>query len=221
MPGSARMAFVWALAAWMMAVTAAATAGEGTAPRKVKPPAATTKAAESEPTLAITNERLVELTKATGLTSDVVRAGVEYIARYKPRWVGDLENPVKADPQQFRAHISSASYSARELAQLKKSDPARGARREQTLELEAQAERLCDRYKEVSEAERPQVEVELTNALAKVFDLRLEEERYQLEQLKKQVEQMETRINERTKNKDRIVDRQLTILLGINELLAW
>jgi hypothetical protein len=146
---------------------------------------------------------------------------MEYATRFKPRQARDLENVRKGDPQQFKNQLSNFSYSAKELQQLKKSDPVRGVRREQMMELDAQAERLVDRYKEVSEAERAQVEVELTNVLSKVFDLRLEEERYQLEQQKKQVEQLQTRINERLKNRDRIVDRQMTTLLGINELLSW
>ena len=217
-----RIASLMAAVAWLIAGAAAAIAAEGAAgPAKAKAAVVRPASPETSPALTLTEERVAELAKATGLTSDAVRVSLDYIVKYKPRLARDLENSLKVDPQQVKNQISNLSYYARELAQLKKTDPVRGSRREQTLELDAQAERLTDRYKEVSEAERAQVEIELTNVLAKAFDLRLEEERYQLEQLKKQVEQMEARINERLKNKDRIVDRYMTTLLGLNESLTW
>lgn len=220
---STRMACVSVVATWLLALAMPAVVAEEAAPPPKPTAPALVKPIPPEPVLvtSLTDQRVQEIAKATGLTSDVVRSGAEYILKYKPRLARDLDNALKTDPQQYRGHITDSSYYARSLEQLKKTDPVRGGRREQTLDLEAQTERLSDRYKEVSEGERPQIEVELTNALAKVFELRLEEERYQLEQLKKQVEQMQARLNERVKNKDRIVDRQLTTLLGLAEALAW
>jgi ribosomal protein S13 len=213
--------FLVAPTLWLLTLSAPAVA----APENAPPPAAAptaTKIKPAEPAAAaITGARIQEVAKATGLTSEVVRTSLEYMARFKPRLAHDLENMAKMDPRQIKSNVNSCVALARDLEQLKKSDPVRGVRREQTLELEGQSERLTDRYKEVGETERVQVEVELTNVLAKLFDLRLEEDRYQMDQAKKQLDQMESRVRERLRNKDRIVDRQMTTLLGLNAFLAW
>jgi exonuclease VII large subunit len=210
------------LAAWPISIPGPARAGEQAAPPAKEAAAAVKpKPAEPAPMAPLTDERAQEMAKATGLTSDVVRAGVEYIQKYKPRLARDLDNILKTSPPQFRSNVKEMSSYMRDLQQLKRSDPARAARREQLLELDAQAERLTDRYKESTDTDRMQIEVALTNILAKAFDFRLEDERYQLEQARKQMEQLQDRINQRVKNKTRIVDRQMTTLLGINDLLTW
>jgi hypothetical protein len=209
--------------AWLFANCIVPCAAEDAAPAPSTP---LKKAVRARPPKAdaapvISEERILEMAKASGLTSEVVRTGVEYIVKYKPRLAKDLDTTLKADSQQFKSQVSNAASYARDLAALKRSDPTRYDRREQMLQLDAQVERFVDRYQEVSEGEKPQVEVEMTTVLAKVFDLRTEEDRYQLEQVKKQADAMQAKIADRVKNKDRIVDRQMTTMLGLNEALTW
>jgi hypothetical protein len=196
-------------------------AGEATESSKPEPAAAKIKPPELPTMPELTDARIVQMAKASRLSSDVVRLAVEFIYKYKPRAARDLMTQLNKDPQKFRSAISEASYGARNLENLKRSDPARYARQEQMYALEAQSELLVDYYDAVGENQKPHVEVRLTEVLDKLFDLRLEEERYELDQLRKQVQATQDRIDQKASNKDRIVDRQLTRLLGIDEILTW
>jgi hypothetical protein len=220
MPGLTRRiqetltAFLFLVAAAMPAVAGPAAPARG--PVAAKPPA-------SQPArpAEITDAQLVALAKTSKLTSDALRAGLEYVQSYKPILAREILDIAKSDPAHFRTEIRQAQYQMQALAQLRRSSPERYARQDQMLRLQAQADLLVERYNEAGETEKPHVEVNLTNVLGKVFNLRLDEERYELEQLRKQVDAKEERIKTRSKNKDRIVDRELTRMLGIDAVIAW
>jgi hypothetical protein len=208
--------------AWLVAlVVPARAAGAAASTTSTREAAFKPKRPKPRPFAALTDGRVLELAKASGLTSDIVRNGVEYILKYRPILARDLDNMLRGDPRQFKNIVSSHALLARDLEQLRKSAPAHYARRDRLLSFDAQAERLADRYKAATEAEKPQVEAELANVLGKAFELRLEEERYQLELARKKCDEMQARINERAKNRDRIVDRQVITLLGLSDLLNW
>jgi len=189
-------------------------------------PAAGKKAAKPKPAVApasfqITDSLVREIAATTKMTSDSVRQTLAFIKKYKPIFAKNMVARLKSDPNRFRSRFRDISYSARRLAELKKSDPRRYARAEKMYALEAESDRLVEHYKEVSEAEKPQVEVQLTKVLGQLFDLRLEEERERLQNLMKEVEAMKKRIELRSANKDRIVDREVTSKLGLDSVLSW
>lgn len=191
-------------------------AEEATSPTKrvksirVKSPAAAAR---------LTNEAALEAAKTTGLTSDVLRLTTDYIQKYKPLLARDLENLRATNPKMYRARMVEMAQYARQLEATK--DPAKRARREQYLALEAQAELAVVRYKESPEASRPQIETELKGFLDKLFDFKTEDDRAQLEEARKNLDAQQAAIEQRAKNRDRIVDRELTRMLGISETLAW
>ena len=211
------LAVAWLAARAVPARAAAATA----ATTETRPAAPKPKRPKPKPSAALADARVLELARASGLTSDVVRSGIEYILKYRPVLARDLDAILQSDPKQFKTAVGSHALLARDLEQTRKSEPARYARRARLLTLDAQAERLAERYKAATETEKPQVEAELATVLNQAFELRLDEERYQLELARKKCDEMQARINDRAKNRDRIVDRQAITLLGLSDLLNW
>jgi hypothetical protein len=196
-------------------------AGEAPAPPPAKPAPAKASRPKMPAAPKLTDAEVVKMAKASRLSSDSVRLAVDFVYRYKPRMARDFMTLYKKEPQKFRYAMSECGSLARSLESLRRSDPTRYKRQRQMYALQAQSDLLVDHYQEVGEAEKPHVEVQLTEALANLFDLRLEEDRYQLELMRKQVDQTQARIDQKASNKDRIVDRELTRMLGLDAILAW
>jgi hypothetical protein len=210
----------------VLALAVAGFAGEAAAPGEpapAKPAPAATKGVDVKmpPAPELNDAQVIAMAKASRLTSDIVRLSVDFIYKYEPKTAQDFMTVFEKDPQKFRTAITEASYKVRTLESLQRSEPARYARQKQMYALEAQTTLLQDRYKDASEAQKPHIEVQLTEVLGRLFELRLEEERYELEQLRKQVDAKQAKIDEKAENKDRIVDRELTRRLGIDEVLQW
>ena len=195
--------------------------GQPAATSAAKPAGKKPVRVQMPPPPKLTDAQLQAMAKACRMSSDSVRLAIGFIYKYQPTTARTLMDQWKKDQKKFRSTISDVSYRARNLESLKRSDPARYARQRQIYSLEAQSQLLVDLYKSASEAEKPHVEVRLTDVLSKLFDLRLEEDRYQLEQLRKQVDATQARIDAKASNKNRIVDRELTRRLGIDEVLSW
>jgi hypothetical protein len=214
--------------AWICAVSAAllaeiaslGMAGEATtATKRVKTAGARGRPSNKAARLAQEKALTLEVAKSTGLTSDVVRLTNDYIQKYKPLLARDLDGLRETNFKVYRARLLEMAQYARQLEAIK--DPARRARREQVLALEGQSELIGARYKESAEAARSQTETELKAILDKLFDLKIEDDKAQLEQTRKNVEAQQATMEQRRKNKERVVDRELTRMLGISESLAW
>lgn len=217
MDGRTRNAWVTILVGCLVALgSSPPSAGEATTPA-----AKNTEPANAAAASRLSEAQIQNLAKSTGLTSDAVRTTLDYMRKYKPVEARQIAKMAKENDRQLRTRVRELSSYARQLAALKTSDPARYARQEQMLSLEARVDVLVEKYNETTEDQKPHVEVELTGVLGKLFEMRVEEERRQLEHLRKQADQMQARIEARVRNKDRIVDRQVTAKLGIDEVLAW
>jgi len=211
-------------AVWMIvACFLPAWAEQAATPAEPKMPATSAGAPTSAPApvflAKLTDDRLVEMAKATAMTSDALRMGVEYIQKYKPLMARDLDKLYQTNPRAFRVRVTEMSQYARQLANTK--DPVQRARKEQYLALEAQAEQTAVRYKEAAENAKLQIEVELKGILDKLFAFKVEDERAVLDQARKDLEEKQAALEQRVKNKDRIIDRELTRMLGLSETLAW
>jgi len=208
----------WMLVGWLIVLAGPLVAAEPSPAQQAKP-VAEAKAAGSVSEITLTEERLVETAKATGMSSAALRLTLDYIRKYKPLTAWELVSSPKAAPRQLRVRLVEIFYQARQLAEIKDAD--RRAQRELYLTIEAQAEQAAVRYRKAAEIDRPQIEKQLKDILDKLFDMRIADERAQLEQARKDLAEKETAAEQRAKNKERIVDRELTRMLGITESLAW
>jgi len=210
----------WALIAWLaIPAVSPAAAKEAARTREGKPAAAGLKAPVRISGAKLTNQRIGEIAQATGMTSKTVRLAIEFTRKYRPLLMRELDDLLQSNPKQFRLRLADCYYQAYQLAAIK--NPALRAKREQYLMLESQAEQAAIRYREATEAEKPRIEAEIKGMLDKLFDLKIADEQAQLKQTRKNLEEKQADLNQRAGNKDRLVDRELIQILGIEEALAW
>lgn len=184
-------------------------------------PAPSPAKAKSSGSLKVTEDLILRFAKVSEITSDSVRQAVGYIQKYQPLVAAQLEDQLQNAPDKLKASLRQASYEERNLDSLRRNNPAAYKRREQLLTYQARIDLLLERYKTAAETEKPQLEADIVKLLAQQFDLRIQDERAQLEQQRRALEQATERLVDRENNKDRIVDRQVTRLLGIDDILAW
>ena len=222
MSGRIRVTWAGLLVGWMAFGSASLWAGEAAAPAADAKPADEKAKPSAAPAAAeLTDAQIEQLAKQNSMTSAGVRLTLAFMKNYKPIQARDLPQLLDEKNQPLRYTFRETSSYARQLETLRTSDPERYKRQEQTYRLGARADLLAERYNQAAEAEKPRVEEELVNVLAQLFDLRVEDERAQVEALRKQADELEQRIKTRAANKDRIVDRQVTTRLGIDEILVW
>jgi hypothetical protein len=177
--------------------------------------------AEATPTIPSADARLLTMAKASGLTSDVVRAAVAYLEEYKPSEATDLDALLKKDSNRFRGTIRQASYEQRNLENLRENDPTAYRLQVRLLRVRIRIEQLEQRYKAVAEEQKPRVEADLSEALGQMFDIQARQEKHQIEQQRQRLQEQEQRLNERMADKARVVDRDVSRRLGVENLQPW
>ncbi|MFC2139793.1 hypothetical protein ACFLR4_03945 [Bacteroidota bacterium] len=94
-------------------------------------------------------------------------------------------------------------------------------RQKEISDLEIRTELLAFKYEKASSAEKQKIKTELRAKLINLFELREKDRKYQIELLKKELEELTKSIEMRRKNKELIISRRLQEILGEDKYLDW
>jgi hypothetical protein len=136
--------------------------------------------------------------------------------------LGELEQLVRERPEAAGDVARRLVAQAGEMLELRRHQPDRFQEMMAARRLETQARELAERYRRAEPGrEREQVGKELLEVLDKAFAARLAQRQHQVAALQKELEQQQTALKEREKNRERIIRRYFDELTGEGEKLAW
>lgn len=95
------------------------------------------------------------------------------------------------------------------------------AERRELAEKEAESSRLAREWRKAEASERVRLEKELDALLDELFEAKEDVRREELERLNERVKELEHRIQERQSQKQEIISRRKSRLLGEDDPLAW
>ena len=91
----------------------------------------------------------------------------------------------------------------------------------EAMRMERRLHELARRVRQAEGEERQDLEAELDELLEEAFEVRLEAERAHAEELRERLADIETRLQERSAARSKIIERRKRQLLGERHLLDW
>ncbi len=100
-------------------------------------------------------------------------------------------------------------------------DSNEGNESEKINELELETEILGAEFKSAKEKKKEKIREKLLGKLSRLFDLKEEKRKRELNDLKNKISELKKSIEKRIKNKDLIIQRRLEELTGEEDYLKW
>lgn len=91
----------------------------------------------------------------------------------------------------------------------------------EVMKMEREINELARQVRRATGSEREELEARLDTLLNDAFDLKLQAEREQAEQLQGRIDRLRERLSERSESRAKIIARKKTSLLGERDLLDW
>ncbi|MEW6555919.1 MAG: hypothetical protein AB1349_01020 [Elusimicrobiota bacterium] len=139
-----------------------------------------------------------------------------------PQLYSDLIKLQKKQPRVYRRLVSDELKKRKFLDELKKTKPEIYEKIVRINSLEKKTRDLVQLYKAADSNERKaELKLDLKNVLTELFELKQDRYRIELQSLENQIKEINTKLEKRTQNKEKIINRRLEELLISEEELDW
>jgi len=146
----------------------------------------------------------------------------EFLRKINPGRVAHLDEMKTSEPYLYNTTIRRILWTKARLADMEGSDPEGYRRQMAAFQLESEAHDLALRYRQATaDSDRQRLRAQLTDELARLFDLREADKRAEIEHLQRRLQELRRTVQERRRNKDAIVDRHTQELLGDLDTVEW
>ena len=120
----------------------------------------------------------------------------------------------KSNPAMFRKMLQRARGPIFDIMWIMEQHPKAAKRMIQVLRTEMELAELQKRYRAASEDERASIKTRMRKQLEKLFDLRLERLRWEIQEFEKRLESRKRELAESESDKQRIIDDELKRMLA-------
>ena len=149
----------------------------------------------------------------------LVMAFLEQVAPERAQRLRDMK---ETSPRWYHMAIRRTLAAEARLSSMASVDSAAYRRHRTMFRLEAESEDLAMQYRQAStDAEREQIRTRLIATLSALFDLREAEKTMEVDRLERRLEFLRQKVEERTANKDEIVERRAASMLGERDEMEW
>lgn len=122
----------------------------------------------------------------------------------------------------YKGMIFEAYERSQHLKKLKEVDPASYELEVKLMKLEEKTQTLAREIRAAKDNDaKEDGKRELRKALAELFDARSDRQKRDIDMLLKEIEKLKERLNSRNANKEKIVDKRLSEMLGEADNLDW
>ncbi|MFZ2657397.1 MAG: hypothetical protein WAX69_20845 [Victivallales bacterium] len=139
-----------------------------------------------------------------------------------------LEKELKDDSTEVVSELTSDLLECNLILTTKDDSPEKFKEELEYMKLEVNTDLLGEKIQDLKEkeadknkAEIEKNEKELKSELGKLFDMKLLREKEELKDLEKDIEELKQHIRQREENRDKIVDKKLEELTGVDEDLEF
>lgn len=156
------------------------------------------------------------------ITEEEERAALTFLRSVDPEGADRLEALKESAPRWYSISLRRTLMAQMRLDEMAQRDSSLYNRHCEIFRLDARAEGLAMQYREAqNDADRTRIRSELIGVLDRLFDLREEDKRYEIERLERRLERLRTVVDERMERKDEIVDRRADELIGARDSIDW
>ncbi|MEM7391413.1 MAG: hypothetical protein AAF492_03615 [Verrucomicrobiota bacterium] len=151
------------------------------------------------------------------------REAWEFAKRHLPHAVDDLERLERENPEMFRRKLEEIHKHMGELHRIRQHSPDVAEALLHAEKMEHESRKIAHMIgREKESGKRQEMTEKLEGILGQIFELRLKEGEFHLEQLEREISNVRDRLNRRKENRKRILEHRLTTLLAeSDEDLRW
>lgn len=156
------------------------------------------------------------------VTEDEERSALAFLRSVDPEGAARLEALKESAPRWYSISLRRTLMAQMRLDEMAQRDSSLYNRHCEIFRLDARAESLAMQYREAqTDADRTRIRRELVGVLDRLFDLREEDKRYEIERLERRLERLHSVVDERAERKDEIVNRRADELIGARDSIEW
>gem|GEM_PF-5657120 len=128
---------------------------------------------------------------------------------------------VRHRPGEAMEHFTDIAHEACELVEFRKQHPEAFELRIQLRRLDRDAQRLADSYPHHSDQEQAELKRKLHQNLTEAFGIKQKLMKFELQQLRRELQELETLVKKRETNQEAIINRRLREVTGETDYLDW
>jgi len=146
----------------------------------------------------------------------------QYMSEIDPEGAKRLKNLQLKDKYHFNRQMQQLYREVMFLKRLKLEEPERYNESIKLRKLSRESGNLAESYrKSTDESEKEKIKQELRPILDRLFDLREKEKLAEIKRISEQLKRLRTKLEERNKNKELIIQNRLDQLTGKGNLYEW
>lgn len=147
----------------------------------------------------------------------------QYLKTIDAATKAELEQIKEYDKEKYQELLMDAYFNSfnKPFFRIDKEESERLKRQEEMSKLEISTELLKQKYLHASKGDKDNYKKTLSNLLYKLFDLKQQDKKNEIEELQSELEKLKKSISVRSKNRDKIVERRLQELIGEDDYLEW
>jgi len=132
-----------------------------------------------------------------------------------------LFNIKKYDRKTYERLLQKSYFNSMDFPFFNSFDKKRQEMKNKISALEVETNSLALSYKNDSNVDKSKIKKKLRNALNKLFELKEQNKKQDVERLEKQLKTLKHSLSVRSKNKDEIIKRRLNQLIGEDKYMDW
>lgn len=144
----------------------------------------------------------------------------EFLQKHLPERAREMQQARQNRSPEYPKLLHRVGPRIQRLIHLEQREPEEFARALTEFQTEDRLQGMVKRYQKASKSEKTEMRSEMKPIVAQLFDYRQEREQRRLQRMKKEVEELESRLKQRQESKDQIVDSHLNEITR-DESLRW
>ena len=155
-------------------------------------------------------------------SEEEIAQALEEIKAQDPEFYENLMRMKENMPGEYQIILYETIERKRELERLKEENPELYQDMVKREEYERRERELSRKYRDAeTDADKKKIETELKTVLNELFDLNLKMRRREVEELENRIKEIKSDIEERKKDKDKVIELHLKDITGQNDHLRW
>jgi hypothetical protein len=147
---------------------------------------------------------------------------IEFYSTIDPDIAREMTSMKRENPKSYQDRLHHMEKEMRFLSRLQEEEPERFEEAMALRKMEVQCNKLAVQYRKSKDnTEKSKLEQEIRDKLIKLFEMKEQEKKLEIERIRERLEKMRQELKERKANKNNIVELRLNELIGKEHLSRW
>ncbi|MCA9733797.1 MAG: hypothetical protein H6696_02120 [Deferribacteres bacterium] len=158
---------------------------------------------------------------ATPVSEEQKAEALQFLGELVPEAVPALAELENEKPHAYERELRQALREKRILERQKIRDRKEYENSSKRIVLQHKTKVLAYQYRKAVESDKPALKKQLRNQLSELFDMREQDRELEIQHLEKRLNELRLQLQKRKPNKEKIIEKRLDTMLGVDKELQW